>query len=140
MIVYFTHNDLNANEREFSCKSLLFPFEPFISLQDLMENYASWDNAQFPYAHYVATTYIANIMDHYVGKCYVFKMGRWNMQLEFQETQPRMDVLHAIPSIHLVETSLSPTIISSVFKQLMQILKKLDQLHGVAQRMFETSQ
>ncbi len=45
MIVYFTHNDLNANEREFSCKSLLFPFEPFISLQDLMENYASWDNA-----------------------------------------------------------------------------------------------
>jgi hypothetical protein len=51
-----------------------------------------------------------------------------------------MDVLHAIPSIHLVETSLSPTIISSVFKQLMQILKKLDQLHGVAQRMFETSQ
>jgi hypothetical protein len=45
MIVYFTHNDLNANEREFSRKSLLFPFEPLISLQDLMENYASWDNA-----------------------------------------------------------------------------------------------
>jgi len=43
-------------------------------------------------------------MDHYVVEIlifkifyYVFKMGRWNMELEFQETHPRMDVLHAIP-------------------------------------------
>jgi hypothetical protein len=42
-------------------------------------------------------------------------MGRWNMELGFQETHPRVDVLHGIPSIHLLETSLSPTIISSVF-------------------------
>jgi hypothetical protein len=42
-------------------------------------------------------------------------MGRWNMELEFQETHPRMDVLHENPTIHLVETSFSPTIISSVF-------------------------
>jgi hypothetical protein len=45
MIVYFTHNDINAREREFLCKSLLFPFKPFIWLWDLMENHASWDNA-----------------------------------------------------------------------------------------------
>jgi hypothetical protein len=60
-------------------------------------------------------------MDHYVGKCYVFKMGRWNMELEFQETHVRMDVLHAIPSIHLVETSLSPTIISIIFNNQCKI-------------------